>query len=87
VTQRDRRLAEDPRHLDLAGGVALMGGAVLAEARGRGVYRALVRARWEHAAARGTPLLIVQAGEMSRPVLERLGFERHGDIHLYVDRL
>ena len=75
------------RAIDLAGGVALMGGAVLAEARGRGVYRALVRARWEHAAARGTPLLIVQAGEMSRPVLERLGFERHGDIHLYVDRL
>ena len=75
------------RAIDMEGGVAMMGGAVLAEARGRGVYRALVRARWEHAVARGTPLLVVQAGEMSRPVLERLGFERHGDIHLYVDRL
>ncbi len=31
------------------GGIALMGGAVRPEARGRGVYRALVHARWEHA--------------------------------------
>jgi GNAT superfamily N-acetyltransferase len=75
------------RAIDMQGGVALMGGAVLPEARGNGVYRALVRARWDHAAARGTPLLVVQAGDMSRPVLERLGFESHGDIHLYVDRL
>jgi GNAT superfamily N-acetyltransferase len=75
------------RAIDMHGGVALMGGAVLPEARGNGVYRALVRARWDHAAARGTPLLVVQAGDMSRPVLERLGFESHGDIHLYVDRL
>jgi GNAT superfamily N-acetyltransferase len=75
------------RAIDMQGGVALMGGAVLPEARGHGVYRALVRARWDHAAARGTPLLVVQAGDMSRPVLERLGFESHGDIHLYVDRL
>ncbi len=64
-----------------------MGGAVLPDARGHGVYRALVRARWEHAVARGTPLLVVQAGHMSRPVLERLGFERHGELHLYIDRL
>jgi GNAT superfamily N-acetyltransferase len=69
------------------GGVALMGGAVLPEARGRGVYRALVHARWLHAAARGTPLLVVQAGHMSAPVLDGLGFESHGQIHLYVDRL
>jgi len=27
------------------------------------------------AAARGTPVLVVQAGAMSRPILERLGFE------------
>ena len=38
----------------MADGVALMGGAVLPEARGRGVYRALVHARWQYAAARGT---------------------------------
>jgi GNAT superfamily N-acetyltransferase len=68
-------------------GVALMGGAVLPAYRGRGVYRALVRARWEHAVARGTPLLVVQAGPMSAPVLAGLGFESHGELRLYVDRL
>jgi len=68
-------------------GVALYGGAVLPEARGHGVYRALVRARWEHAIGRGTPLLVVQAGPMSRPVLAGLGFEAHGEIELYCDRL
>ena len=75
------------RGVDMEDGVALMGGAVLPEARGRGVYRALVRARWEHAVARGTPLLVVQAGRMSAPVLDGLGFVRHGEIRLYADRL
>src|SRR5262249_17274598 len=37
-------------------GVNLSGGAVLPDARGRGAYRALVRARWDDAVARGTPL-------------------------------
>jgi GNAT superfamily N-acetyltransferase len=75
------------RGIDMEGGVALMGGAVLPEARGRGVYRALVRARWDHAVARGTPLLVVQAGRMSTPVLDGLGFVRHGEIRLFADRL
>jgi GNAT superfamily N-acetyltransferase len=75
------------RAIDMADAVALFGGAVLPEARGRGAYRALVRARWEHAAARGTPVLVVQAGPMSGPVLDGLGFERHGEIELYMDRL
>jgi GNAT superfamily N-acetyltransferase len=75
------------RAIDLVDGVALMGGAVLPAARGRGVYRALVCARWEHAAARRTPLLVVQAGAMSAPVLSGLGFEPHGEIQLLVDRL
>jgi GNAT superfamily N-acetyltransferase len=75
------------RGVDMDDGVALMGGAVLPEARGRGVYRALVRARWDHAAGRGTPLLVVQAGPMSAPVLDGLGFERHGQIQLFADRL
>jgi GNAT superfamily N-acetyltransferase len=74
------------RAVDMAGGVALMGGAVLPDARGRGAYRALVRARWDHAAERETPLLVVQAGDLSAPVLEGLGFERHGEIRLYVDQ-
>jgi GNAT superfamily N-acetyltransferase len=75
------------RALDMEGGVALMGGAVLPESRGRGIYRALVRARWDHAAARGTPLLVVQASRMSAPVLDGLGFVRHGEIRLFADRL
>jgi GNAT superfamily N-acetyltransferase len=75
------------RAVDMDGGVALMGGAVLPEARGRGVYRALVHARWRHAVSRGTPLLVVQAGPMSAPILGGLGFERHGEIHLFSDRL
>ena len=72
-------------HMDSA--VALFGGSVLPHARGQGVYRALVRARWDHAVARGTPILVVQAGAMSRPVLAGLGFEEHSQIHLFVDRL
>jgi GNAT superfamily N-acetyltransferase len=42
--------------------------------RGRGVYRSLVRARWDAAVAHGTPALTITAGDMSRPILERLGF-------------
>jgi len=75
------------RAIDMDGAVALMGGAVLPDARGRGVYRALVRARWEHAAARGAPILVVQAGELSAPILDGLGFVRHGVVRLFVDRL
>jgi GNAT superfamily N-acetyltransferase len=75
------------RGIDMDQGVALMGGAVLPSARGRGVYRALVHTRWEHAAARGTPLLVVQAGHMSTPVLAGLGFTSHGEIRLFADRL
>lgn len=73
------------RAVDMDDGVALLGGAVLPAYRGRGVYRALVRARWEHAVARGTPLLVVQAGHMSEPVLRGLGFASHGVLHLFMD--
>ena len=62
-----------------------MGGDVAPSARRRGVYRALVHARWEHAVARGTPLLVVQAGRMSAPVLTGLGFQSHGMLQLFVD--
>lgn len=72
------------RAVALEGGVALMGGAVLPEARGRGVYRALVRARWELAVARGTPLLVVQAGDQSAPILASLGFRTHSTIRVRV---
>jgi hypothetical protein len=57
-------------------GAYLMGGATAVWARGRGAYRAVVRARWDAAVERGTPALAVGAGDMSRPILERLGFEQ-----------
>lgn len=54
----------------------LVGAVVLPALRGRGVYRALVRARLRCAAARGGTLVTTQAREAtSAPVLERLGFE------------
>ena len=81
----DGRVAGVGRAVDLDDGVALMGGAVLPELRGRGAYRALVRARWVHAVERGTPLLVVQAGELSAPVLAGLGFRAHCELHLFVD--
>ncbi len=56
-------------------GALLFGGGVLAHARGRGAYRALVRARWDEAVRRGTPALVTQAAPMSEPILRRLGFE------------
>ena len=57
-------------------GVFLIAGSTAPWARGRGLYRALVRARWDDAVARGTPALIVHAKPAtSYPILTRLGFE------------
>ena len=66
-------------------GVNLFGGAVIAEARGRGVYRALLEARWRFAVDRGTPALTIQAGRMSRPIVEGLGFQYIGAGRIFVD--
>src|SRR5215211_6214997 len=66
-------------------GLLLYGGATLPSARGRGAYRALLHARWLDAVANGTPALITQGGAMSRPILERLGFERVGELHILRD--
>ena len=66
-------------------GLLLYGGATRPEARGRGAYRALLRARWEEAVARGTPALFTQAGAMSFPILHRLGFQRVGHIRILLD--
>ena len=57
-------------------GMLLWGGSVREEARGRGCYRALVRARWDEAVRRGTPALTVSANDQSGPALHRLGFEK-----------
>ena len=53
---------------------SLWGGGTVPDARHRGVYRALVRARAEYARERGWRYLTVDARETSRPILERLGF-------------
>jgi hypothetical protein len=56
-------------------GLLLFGGATAPWARGRGLYRALVRTRWDEAVRRGTPALVVQADpSTSWPILDRLGF-------------
>ena len=65
----------------------LLGGAVLPEARGRGVYVSLVHARWDDSVARSVPRLLVGAGPMSAPILERLGFEQIGTASLFRQRL
>jgi GNAT superfamily N-acetyltransferase len=68
-------------------GINLFGASVAPEARGRGVYGSLVLARWELAVERGTPALTVQAGRMSRPLCERMGFAFVEAVHLFVDDL
>jgi GNAT superfamily N-acetyltransferase len=68
-------------------GINLFGAAVASEARGRGVYRSLVLARWDLAVRRGTPALTVQAGRMSRPICERMGFTFVEPVRVFVDDL
>jgi len=52
----------------------LLGGSTLPQWRGRGIYRALVAARAQRAAARGARYLQVDASDDSAPILRRLGF-------------
>lgn len=68
-------------------GLLLFGGATLPAFRGRGAYRALVAARAAEADRRGTPVLVTHAGRMSRPILERLGFEPVARIDRLIDVL
>jgi Acetyltransferase (GNAT) family len=65
--------------------VLMIGGAVLPDARGRGAYRALVRARWDDAAAAGIPALCTHGGAMSRPILARLGFHAVAEQEILLD--
>ncbi len=65
-----------------AAGLYLAGGSTLSEARGRGCYRALVRARWDEAVRLGTPGLAVQAQYgTSAPILKRVGFAEVATVH------
>jgi hypothetical protein len=57
-------------------GMFLVAGSTMPWARGRGLYRALVRKRWDYAVERGTPALVTQAVPgTSYPILKRLGFQ------------
>ena len=67
-------------------GLALFGGATRPDRRGLGGYRALIAARWQHAVELGSPALLTQAGPMSFPILERLGFEVVGSVDQLRDR-
>jgi hypothetical protein len=67
-------------------GVVLNAGSTLPAFRGRGLYRSLVRARWDDAVAAGTPVLVTQAGRMSHPILERAGFREVCRIRALLDR-
>ena len=63
-----------------AGPLELLNACVLPQYRGRGIYRALLRTRWDEAVRRGSPVLVTQAGALSRPILERSGFKTIGAI-------
>lgn len=64
--------------------VRLFSGGVLPEARGRGVYRALVAARCRFAIEHGAELALVKARiGTSGPVLRRAGFTAYGEERCY----
>jgi GNAT superfamily N-acetyltransferase len=54
---------------------SLWGGSTLSEYRGRGLYTALLGARAQEARERQVRYLTVDASPMSRPILEKFGFE------------
>ncbi len=71
----DGRPAATGLAIPSARGVFLIAGSTAVWARGRGLYRALVRARWDFAVERGTPALVTEAlPDTSYPILTRLGF-------------
>ena len=67
------------------GGATVNGGSVRPKFRGRGVYRALVAARLVIARDAGVEGLAVWGGDMSRPILAKLGFQTVGWRRFYLD--
>lgn len=53
----------------------LFGGTTLPEYRGRGLYTSLLFTRLREIRARGYPFAIVEAGPMSKPIVEKHGFQ------------
>ncbi len=66
-------------------GAAITGGSVRAKFRGRGVYHALLAVRLKIARDAGVDGLSVWGGDMSRPILAKLGFETVGWRRFYLD--
>ncbi len=64
---------------------SLWGGATLSQRRGRGFYTALLAARVQEAIARHVRFLTIDAGAMSRPIVEKLGFREitWAQAHIY----
>lgn len=63
----------------------LWGGGVVSEARGRGVYRALLAARLGYAVAHRCEIALVKGRvETSGPILRRAGFEAFGQERSYL---
>jgi hypothetical protein len=75
VATLDGRPAATAMSIPSPRGVFLIGGCTAPWARGRGLYRGLVRARWDDAVRRRTPALVTHAKpHTSLPILSRLGF-------------
>lgn len=53
----------------------LFGGSTIAEYRGRGIYTSLLATRLKEIDRHGYPFAVVEAGRMSKPIVERRGFE------------
>jgi GNAT superfamily N-acetyltransferase len=62
----------------------LYGGTTLPPFRGHGLYTALLATRIQEAIRRGYQFLHVDAGDMSRPILEKQGFARLTETTPYV---
>lgn len=62
-----------PKHSQFA---SLWGGSTISSLRGQGLYTSLLAVRAQEAKGRGVGYLTVDASPMSRPILEKFGFER-----------
>jgi GNAT superfamily N-acetyltransferase len=69
----------------LVGPPCLAGAATAPKVRGRGMYRALLRARWDVAVANGASAVVTIADKNMRPVLEHLGFRSGPAVSILVD--
>jgi hypothetical protein len=61
-----------PKHSQFA---SLWGGSTISSFRAQGLYTALLAVRAQEAKARGVRYLCTEASPMSRPILEKFGFE------------